>query len=49
MRGLRIKRVLLAMMVVVGVAGGTALPPADAEAIPTVLSSPEGERRDEVA
>ena len=49
MCGLRIKRILLAMMTVVVVAGGMALPLADAHAIPTVLSSPEGERRDEVA
>ena len=49
MRGLRFKRFVLAMIAVVSVGGGLTVPSADVEAIPTVLSSPEGERRGEVA
>lgn len=49
MRRLRFKRFVLAMIAVVSVVGGLTVPSTDAEAIPTVLSSPEGERRGEVA
>lgn len=45
----RFKRFVFAMIAVVFVAGGLTVPSADAGAIPTVLSSPEGERRGEVA
>ena len=45
----KIRRVVLAMSLIASIVGGLTFPSADAGAIPTVLSSPEGERRGEVA